>query len=149
MMKRIKSMLEIDRTSFHNYSTIQPPASVEDLRECQKALKEKQLPPIPQQYFAFLRNGCNGYWHRVEFYGTKPYRTKNSNLLIKDLVTANDRTRFTDLFIIGDGGFDKYYYNLKTKLYEAIWDGELQREYKTFADMFVYESIHGDSSFCD
>jgi hypothetical protein len=145
MIKQINSLLEIDRK--HYAATIPPPASAEYLRSCQKELKSKMLPLIPQRYFAFLRNCCNGYNLKVCFYGTKPLRIYNSDHFTEDIVTANERKQSVKyhLFLIGDGWDYNYFYNTKNGLYQTreMHTNQEVHNYKTFAEMFGYESIWG------
>jgi hypothetical protein len=131
-------------------ATVPPPASVEELRQCQSALKEKNLPPIPQRYFAFLKNICNGFAHgyqdfSCDFYGTKPLHIYNSNNLLEDIVKANEQAGDIRhrLFLLGRGSSVKYFYNMKTGLFETRSDTgyDLLVEYKTFMDMFGSETM--------
>ena len=103
---------------------IPPPASTEDLRQCQKALKAKWFPFIPQRYFAFLKNVCNGFaYGSVQFYGTKPFisRYDSSDAVEDDLVTANEKYNKNMKYrlVLGYGWDTAYFYNTKTGLYET------------------------------
>ncbi len=130
---------------------IQPPASVEDLRQCQTDLKKRGFPAIPQRYFAFLKNICNGYDHEVAFYGTKPFQRKpfdSSYGIVESIVTVNEE-RNEDMkryrLLIGGGWSTVYFFNLQTGQYETRerGGGELLRDYKRFQDMFECETLRG------
>jgi hypothetical protein len=146
MMKKINAQLENDRR--HYAAILPPPATAEELRQCQRELKKRCFMYMPQRYFAFLRNGCNGYNLGACFYGTKPLKIYNSSDLADDIVTANEKSsgaRF-GLFEIGYGHHHNYYYNFENGLYQTKWmtGWDLAREYENFADMFSYETAHFD-----
>jgi hypothetical protein len=129
---------------------IPPPASVEDLRQCQRDLKAKKLPFIPQRYFAFLKNVCNGFaYGSVTFYGTKTFfhSWDHPGDSTEDLVTANEQSGDIKyhLFLLGHGWDTKYFYNMKNGLFETreYLGYGLLSEYKSFKDMFDYETIRG------
>lgn len=130
--------------------SIPPPAAVNDLRQCQKDLKERYLPPIPQRYFDFLRNHCNGYAWGIYFFGTKPIPYYNSGDCLEDLVTANEtfvrrRPEMKRYFHIGWGDGVEYLYNRKRNVFEVrSRRGEPEYdncEYETFRDMFECEEM--------
>jgi len=144
-MKGIDIILEEARK---NGATIPPPASAEDLKQCQKDLAAIFYPPIPQRYFAFLQE-CNGYYYGVTFYGTKPFPMYDYNGFVDDLVTANKQLGHNKYMkhglLIGHGWDYKYFYNTKTGLFETRnnFVNDVDAEYKTFKAMFDTETIRG------
>ena len=128
--------------------SIQPPASTEELKQCQKDLKERFFPPIPQRYFDFLRSKCNGYAWGIYFFGTKPIPHYNSNNFLEDIVTANEEyfkegVRLKNCLYIGWGEGVNYFYNTRSGLFEVRSSrGEPEHDncdYETFKDMFECE----------
>jgi hypothetical protein len=137
-----KTIKKIDRIfEFFAHKTdvlIPPPASAEELKQCQKNLIERGFPLIPQRYFAFLKGKCNGFSYTIEFYGTKPINY--SGRFVEDIVTANEESNRSMKYrlLIGQGWSCYYFFNTKNKLYETRSRvcGDLWDEYKTFLEMF-------------
>ena len=129
---------------------IQPPASADDLKQCQNELETRLFPSIPQSYYAFLSTKCNGYAWGIYFFGTKPISHYNSNAFLEDIVTANEDFRGRNhkkryCLYIGWGEGVNYYYNTESGLFEARSNrGEPEQdncEYETFCEMFECEEM--------
>ena len=141
-MKRIDLALESSR----DYrATILPPASLDDLKQCQKELSDSWYPRIPQRYFAFLRNKCNGFDGDFILYGTKPFHSNDSGL-VPDIVAANVESGHMKHYLLIGCIFyrschENYFYNAKNGLFEVrnLLINNVEREYKTFNALFYGE----------
>ena len=144
-MKRTDLILECSRDE---RATILPPASLDDLKRCQNGLLAAGYPRIPQRYFAFLRNKCNGFDGDFTLYGTKPFHSNISGL-VPDIVSANmesgHKTYMKHGLLIGfifyRSSYENYFYNTRTGLFEVRNNliNNLEREYKTFNALFYGE----------
>ena len=110
-----------------------PPATDEEIKQCQEDLYVLDLPPIPQEYVEFLRQ-CNGFSDGGDqgFFGTEY------------IITANQYEFHMDFFIrekklhIGGGGEDLFVYNAVNGCYEELDETGLDvyKSFETFEDMF-------------
>jgi len=120
-------------------AAIFPPASDEDITECQMELKTKGFAPIPGEYLAFLRK-CNGFIWGLTFYGTKPISNYNGNMY-DDIVTANkDFIKYYDYFshclLIGESFSYKYVYDTEKEIF-STWMGGYWEDHASFEALFV------------
>ena len=132
-------------------ATILPPASEEDIEQCQQALAAKGFPPIPQEYLDFLRK-CNGFAWGIWFFGTAAFSAYGSYSTHDGLVAAN--VYFTGLehydwlhhcLYLGEGCEKIFLYDPEKKLFRT-WDynAGLWDDYETFEAMFRDENDLGE-----
>jgi len=105
------------------------PASLKDLENVQKRLREMGMPPLPKGYIDFLAKH-NGYaFDGEEFFGTKKKPERGTDFVLNDIISANEefikrnKDSINDVnsyVFLGDGSESLYVYNTKNQRYEIL-----------------------------
>jgi hypothetical protein len=120
------------------------PATVKDLKLCQKDMADTGFPPIPQGYTDFLSN-LNGFaWNGIEFFSTDQVTDPETDYMLNDIVSANEgfaeyNEGLEHCVYLGRADDDLYVFNTKNGRYEVLdMSGrDVMESFETFQAMFV------------
>jgi len=127
-------------------SMIPRPASRQDIKDCNEALVDLGLEPLPKGYIDFLKKYNGLAWNGVVFYSTDIVSVagEEGGFKIMDLVSTNDdfndRYELDEKVLLGVSDEDYYTYNIETKQYEALEreSRETWEQFDKFEELFLF-----------